>query len=160
MSLTVTRDTVPPLDAAPLNQYLDPPLAKWLLWLPPIGWMWNHLRWQRWAGPNRMSYEKTLRERPDIPVTVWGSAHQQAAALKLLMVIDDNFGWPNTRFVPWDPVCVAMWAYEDGLDDTAAIRDIEKAFSVTFTDDEWLQYYQKSLLDLVDGILERSKRTS
>jgi hypothetical protein len=107
-----------------------------------------------------MSYEKTLRERPDIPVTVWGSAHQQAAALKLLMVIDDNFGWPNTRFVPWDPVCVAMWAYEDGLDDTAAIRDIEKAFSVTFTDDEWLQYYQKSLLDLVDGILERSKRTS
>jgi hypothetical protein len=156
----VTRDTVPPLDAAPLNQYLDPPLAKWLLWLPPIGWMWNHLRWQRWAGPNRLSYEKTLRERPDIPVTVWGSAHQQAAALKLLMVIDDNFGWPNTRFVPWDPVCVAMWAYEDGLDDTAAIRDIEKAFSVTFTDDEWLEYYQKTLLDLVDGILERSKRTS
>ena len=107
-----------------------------------------------------MSYEKTLRERPDIPVTVWGSAHQQAAALKLMMVIDDNFGWPNIRFVPWDPVCVAMWAYEDGLDDTAAIRDIEKAFSVTFTDDEWLEYYQKTLLDLVDGILERSKRTS
>ena len=160
MSLTVTRDTVPPLDAAPLIQYLDPPSANWLLWLPPIGWMWNHLRWQRWAGPNRLSYEKTLRERPDIPVTVWGSAHQQAAALKLLMVIDDNFGWPNTRFVPWDPVCVAMWAYEDGLDDTAAIRDIEKAFSVTFTDDEWLEYYQKTLLDLVDGILERSKRTS
>jgi hypothetical protein len=107
-----------------------------------------------------MAYEKTLRERPVIPVTVWGNQHQQAAGLKLLTIIDDNFGWPNTRFVPWDPVCVAMWAYEDGLDDMAAISDVDEAFSVTFTDDEWLEYYQKTLLDLVEGILERSERTS
>jgi len=156
VSLTVTRDTVPPLDAAPLNQYLDPPSAKWLMWLPLIGWMWNHLRWQRWAGPNRMSYEKTLRERPDIPITVWGSDHQQAVALKLLMVIDDNFGWPNTRFVPWDPVCVAMWAYEDGLDDTAAMSDIEKALGVTFTDEEWMANYKLTLIELIDNILDHA----
>ena len=80
--------------------------------------------------------------------------------MKLLTIIDDNFGWTNTRFVPWDPVAVAMWAYEDGLDDTAAISNVEKAFGVTFTDEEWLEYYQKTLLDLVDGILERSERTS
>ena len=116
--------------------------------------------WQRWAGPNRRSYEKTLRERPNIPVTVWGNQHQQAAALKLLSIINDNFGWPNTRFVPWDPVVVVMWAYEDGLDDAAAISDIEKGFSVAFTDEEWLEYYRRTLLDLVDGILERSERTS
>ena len=53
-----------------------------------------------------------------------------------------------------------MWAYEDGLDDTAAINDIEKEFVVAFTDEEWLEYYQKTLLDLVDGILERSEPTS
>ena len=160
MSLTVTRESVPPLDASPLMDYADPPAAKWLMWLPPIGWMLSHWGWQRWAAPNRMAYEKTLRERPDIPITVWGNQLQQAAALKLLTIINDNFGWPNTRFVPWDPVAVAMWAYEDGLDDTAAISDIEKAFGVTFTDEEWLEHYQKTLLDLVDGIHERSERTS
>ena len=134
----MTRESVPPLDASPLMHYADPPAAKWLLWLPPIGWMLSHWGWQRWAAPNRMEYEKTLRERPDIPVTVWGNQHQQAAAMKLLTI----------------------WAYEDGLDDSAAISDIEKAFGVTFTDEEWLEHYQKTLLDLVDGIHERSERTS
>ena len=156
----MTTESVPTLDASPLLHYADPPAAKWLMWLPPIGWMLSHWGWQRWAAPNRMAYEKTLLGRPDIPVTVWGNQHQQAAALKLLTIIDDNFGWPNTRFVPWDPVAVAMWAYEDGLDDTAAISDVEKEFAVAFTDEEWLEYYQKTLLDLVDGILERSERTS
>ena len=158
--MSVTRESVPPLDASPLKKYSEPKSGKWLMWLPPIGWLWSHMRWQRWAGPLRSRYEATLRERPIIPVTVWGNQQQQTAGLKLLTIIDDNFGWPNTRFVPWDPVCVAMWAYEDGLDDMAAISDIEKAFKVTFTDAEWLEYYQKTLLDLVDGILERSERTS
>jgi len=157
---TVTSESVPPLDASPLKEYSEPKSDKWLMWLPPIGWLLSQLRWQRWARPNRMAYEKTIRERPSIPITVWGNQHQQAAGLKLLTIIDENFGWPNTRFVPWDPVCVAMWAYEDGLDDMSAISDIEKAFGVTFTDDEWLEYYQKTLLDLVEGILERSERTS
>jgi len=157
---TVTSESVPPLDASPLKEYSEPKSEKWLMWLPPIGWLLSQLRWLCWARPNRMAYEKTLRERPVIPVTVWGNQHQQAAGLKLLTIIDDNFGWPNTRFVPWDPVCVAMWAYEDGLDDMAAISDVDEAFSVTFTDDEWLEYYQKTLLDLVEGILERSERTS
>ena len=158
MSITVTRDTVPPLDAAPLNHYLDPPSAKWLMWLPPIGWLLSQLRWQRWARPNRMAYEKTLCGRPDIPITVWGNQHQQAAGLKLLTIIDDNFGWPNTRFVPWDPVCVAMWAYEDGLDDMSAISDIEKAFGVTFTDDEWLEMYAGTLAELIDVLLLKAIR--
>ena len=158
--MLVTRKSVPPLNESPLKEYSEPKSDKWLMCLPPIGWLLSQLRWQRWARPNRMAYEKTLRERPSIPVTVWGNQQQQAAGLKLLTIIDDNFGWPNTRFVPWDPVSVAMWAYEDGLDDMAAISDIEKAFKVTFTDDEWLEYYQKTLLDLVDGILERSERTS
>ena len=160
MNPTVTSESVPPLDASPLKEYSEPKSDKWLMWLPPIGWLLSQLRWQRWARPNRMAYEKTIRERPSIPITVWGNQHQQAAGLKLLTIIDENFGWPNTRFVPWDPVCVAMWAYEDGLDDMSAISDIEKAFGVTFTDDEWLEYYQKTLLDLVEGILERSERTS
>jgi hypothetical protein len=158
--MLVTRKSVPPLNESPLKEYSEPKSDKWLMCLPPIGWLLSQLRWQRWARPNRMAYEKTLRERPSIPVTVWGNQQQQAAGLKLLTIIDDNFGWPNTRFVPWDPVSVAMWAYEDGLDDMAAISDIEKAFKVTFTDDELLEYYQKTLLDLVDGILERSERTS
>ena len=128
------------------------------MWLPPIGWLWNQMRWQRWAGPNRMAYKKTLCGRPDIPVTVWGNQHQQAAGLKLLTIIDDNFGWPNTRFVPWDPVCVAMWAYEDGLDDMAAISEIEKAFGVTFTDDEWLEMYAGSLAELIDVLLLKAVR--
>ena len=160
MNPTVTSESVPPLDTSPLKEYSEPKSEKWLMWLPPIGWLLSQLRWLCWARPNRMAYEKTLCGRPDIPITVWGNQHQQAAGLKLLTIIDDNFGWPNTRFVPSDPVCVAMWAYEDGLDDTAAISDIEKAFLVTFTDDEWLEYYQKTLLDLVDAILERSERTS
>jgi len=156
VSLTVTRDTVPPLDAAPLNQYLDPPSTKWLMWLPPVGWMLSHWGWQRWAYPIRSRYEATLRERPDIPVTVWGNTQQQCVALKLLSIIDDNFGWPNTRFVPWDPVCVAMWAYEDGLDDTAAMSDIEKAFAVTFTDEEWMAHYNLTLIELIDNILDHA----
>jgi hypothetical protein len=105
-----------------------------------------------------MAYEKTLCGRPDIPITVWGNQHQQAAGLKLLTIIDDNFGWPNTRFVPWDPVCVAMWAYEDGLDDMAAISDIEKAFGVTFTDDVWLEMYAGTLAELIDLLLLKAIR--
>ena len=156
--MSVTRESVPPLDASPLKAYSEPTSEKWLMWLPPIGWLWNHTRWQRWAGPNRMAYEKTLCGRPDIPVTVWGNQHQQAAGLQLLTIIDDNFGWPNTRFVPWDPVSVAMWAYEDGLDDMAAISDIEKAFGVTFTDDEWLEMYAGTLAELIDVLLLKAVR--
>ena len=158
MNLTVTSESVPPLDASPLKAYSEPVSEKWLMWLPPIGWFLSHWGWQRWAGPNRMSYEKTLCGRPDIPVTVWGNQQQQAAGLKLLTIIDDNFGWPNTRFVPWDPVCVAMWSYEDGLDDMAAISDIEKAFSVTFADAEWLEMYDGTLAELIDVLLLKAVR--
>lgn len=160
MSATNTPERIPALDGAPLVQYSDPPVAKWLMWLPPIGWILNQSRWRQWARPVRKQYEEILRHRPDIPADVWGCPDQQAVATSLLTIIDDNFGWPNIRFVPWDPVAVAMWAYEDGLDDTAAISDIEKAFSVTFTDDEWLLLYQATLLDLVDAIIERSERTT
>jgi hypothetical protein len=156
--MLVTPDSVPPLDASPLKKYSEPKSGKWLMWLPPISWLWSHMRWQRWAGPLRSRYEATLRERPIIPVTVWGNQQQQTAGLKLLTIIDDNFGWPNTRFVPWDPVCVAMWAYEDGLDDMAAISDIEKAFSVTFTDDEWLEMYAGTLAELIDILLLKAIR--
>jgi hypothetical protein len=156
--MLVTPDSVPPLDASPLMDYTDPPSTKWLMYLPPIGWLLSHWGWQRWAGPLRSRSEATLRERPIIPVTVWGNQHQQAAGLKLLTIIDDNFGWPNTRFVPWDPVCVAMWAYEDGLDDMAAISDIEKAFKVTFTDDEWLEMYAGTLAELIDVLLLKAIR--
>jgi hypothetical protein len=160
VSTKITPESVRPLDGIPLLQYVDPPVAKWLMWFPPIGWFLNQSRWQHWAGPVRTQYEATLRDRPVIPADIWGNPDQQAIAATLLTIIDDNFGWPNTRFVPWDPVAVAMWAYEDGLDDMAAISDIEKAFGVTFTNEEWLKYYQKTLLDLVDGILERSERPS
>lgn len=158
MNLTVTSESVPPLDASPLKEYSEPKSDKWLMWLPPIGWLLSQMRWQRWAGPLRSRHEATLRERPIIPVTVWGNQHQQAAGLKLLTIIDDNFGWPNTRFVPWDPVCVAMWAYEDGLDDMAAISDIETAFGVTFTDDEWLEMYAGTLAELIDVLLLKAIR--
>ncbi|MFZ4781439.1 MAG: hypothetical protein ACOYLC_03920 [Armatimonadaceae bacterium] len=154
----MTSESVPPLDASPLTEYSEPKSDKWLMWLPPIGWLWSHMRWQRWARPNRMAYEKTLRERPIIPVTVWGNQQQQTAGLKLLTIIDDNFGWPNMRFVPWDPVSVAMWAYEDGLDDMAAISDIEKAFGVTYTDDEWLEMYAGTLAELIDVLLLKAIR--
>lgn len=160
MSQTVTSETVPPLDASPLMDNVDPPAAKWLMWFPPIGWILNQSRWQHWARPVRKQYEAALRERPIVPADTWGNSDQQAIAASLLTIIDENFGWPNTRFVPWDPVAVAMWAYEDGLDDTAAISDVEKEFGVAFTDEVWLEYYQKTLLDLVDGILEQSKPTS
>ncbi len=160
MSIEVSFETVPPLDGAPLLRYADPPATKWLMWLPPLGWILNHWGWQRWAGPERMKYETTLRARPEIPVDIWGNTDRQAVAAALLNIIDDNFGWPNARFVPWDPVVVVMWAYEDGLDDTAAINDIEQAFSVIFTVDEWLAFYRKSLLDLVEGILERRSNTA
>lgn len=160
MSLKVTQESVPPLDGSPLVQYSDPPFAKWLMWFPPIGWLLHQFRWQHWARPVRKQYEASLRERPVIPADTWGNPDQQAIAASLLTIIDDNFGWPNTRFVPWDPVAVAMWAYDDGLDDTAAISDVEKEFAVAFTDEEWLEYYHKTLLDLVDSILERSEPTS
>jgi len=156
--MSVTRQSVPPLDASPLKGYSEPVSEKWLMWLPPIGWLWNHMRWQRWAGPIRSRHEATLRGRPEIPLDTWGDAAHLAVATHILAIIDDNFGWPNTRFVPWDPVCVAMWAYEDGLDDMAAISDIEKAFKVTFTDDEWLEMYAGTLAELIDVLLLKAVR--
>jgi len=156
VSVLVTRESVPPLDASPLKSYSEPASEKWLLWLPPIGWLWNHLRWQRWASPIRSRYEATLRGRQEVPIEVWGDEAHQAVAIRILAIINDNFGWPNTRFVPWDPVCVAMWAYEDGLDDMAAISDIEKEFGVTFTDNEWLEHFGTSLSVLVESIVART----
>ena len=156
--MLVTRESVPPLDASPLKEYSEPQSGNWLMWLPPIGWLWNHMRWQRWAGPIRSRHEATLRGRQEIPVDTWGDAAHQAIATSILAIIDDNFGWPNTRFVPWDPVCVAMWAYEDGLDDMAAISDIEKAFGVTFTDGEWLELYAGTLAELINALLLKAVR--
>lgn len=156
--MLVTPDSVPPLDASPLKEYSEPKSGKWLMCLPPIGWLWDHMRWQRWAGPIRSRHEATLRGRPEIPVETWGDAAHHVVATHILAIIDDNFGWPNTRFVPWDPVCVVMWAYEDGLDDMAAISDIEKAFNVTFTDDEWLEMYAGTLAELINVLLLKAVR--
>jgi hypothetical protein len=156
--MLVTPDSVPPLDASPLKAYSEPTSENWLMWLPPIGWLWNHMRWQRWAGPIRSRREATLRGRQEIPLETWGDDAHQSVATRILAIIDDDFGWPNTRFVPWDPVCVAMWAYEDGLDDMAAISDIEKAFGVTFTDDEWLRMYGGTLAELIDVLLLKAVR--
>ena len=154
--MVVTKESVLPLDASPLKEYSEPKSEKWLLWLPPIGWLWNHSRWQRWASPHRQAFEQILRGRPDIPMDVWGDTEHQGAAGRVLAIIDDNFGWPNGRFVPWDPVCVAMWAYEDGLDDMSAISDIENTFGVTFPDALWLDIYQGTLAELIDALLAKA----
>ena len=156
--MSVTRESVPPLDASPLKAYSEPVSEKWLMWLPPIGWFLSHWGWQRWAGPLRSRHEATLRGRKEIPLETWGDDAHQAVATQILAIIEDNFGWPNTRFVPWDPVCVAMWSYEDGLDDMAAISDIEKAFSVTFADAEWLEMYDGTLAELIDVLLLKAVR--
>jgi hypothetical protein len=158
--MLVTRESVPPLDASPLKGYSEPVSEKWLLWLPPIGWLWNHFRWQRWASPHRQAYEQILRGRPDIPIDVWGDTVHQGVAGRVLVIINDNFGWSNTRFVPWDPVCVAMWAYEDGLDDINAIAAIEQEFSMTFTDASWLEIYKGTLAELVDRLVHSTGVTA
>jgi len=158
--MVVTRESVPPLDASPLKGYSEPASEKWLLWLPPIGWLWNHLRWQRWASPIRSRYEATLRGRQEVPLEVWGDEAHQAVAIRILAIINDNFGWPNTRFVPWDAVCVAMWAYEDGLDDMNAIAAIEQEFSMTSTNASWLEIYEGTLAELVDRLVHSTGVTA
>jgi hypothetical protein len=40
----------------------------------------------------------------------------------------------------------------------AAISDIEQAFSVTFTDDEWLEMYAGKLAELIDVLLLKAVR--
>jgi hypothetical protein len=70
-----------------------------------------------------------LKLRPSFPAEAWGSDDRAAFAAALGRIVADEIGWPNSHFLPDDPLDVVLYsAGSDGGEGLAISYNFEKAF--------------------------------
>jgi hypothetical protein len=74
-----------------------------------------------------------------------------------MIILEEEFGWKPSAFIPSDPCCVALWAHEDGLDDVSALRRIEREWGIRLSDHDISKIWEIDLHGLVSLIKSRSQ---
>ncbi len=125
--------------------------------IPFLGWMIARILQDRRFHPISITYKNLLSARDhDVVIEKWHE-DERGDAVRLMRILAEELGWRPPQFLPGDPCLVALWAYEDGLDDVAAILRIEDEWGIKFTDEEVAVIYKLKLLDLVQLIKTKSQ---
>ena len=70
-----------------------------------------------------------LKLRPSFPAEAWGSDDRAAFAAAVGHIVADEIGWPNSHFLPDDPLEILFYcAGSDGAQGMAISYNFEKAF--------------------------------
>lgn len=126
--------------------------------IPVLGWAVASLLWGRRTQPLVKSIASQLRSRPEPPPHIWGSDPRRVRlGLFLSRVAEEAMGWPNSRFIPADPVDVVFWAHEDGLDLEFAIQRIEKELHIKLAIAEVEGWFGKTLGEVIDHLMEKCR---
>jgi len=131
------------------------------LWgkIPVVGWAIAQALYNRRVDPISKAICKQLRERPAPPKNTFGEDPiRSKIGWFVLRSLPKKFGWPNHHFYPDDPIAIAAWAHEDGLDDVSFIDSIEREFGVSTADFVEGRWMTSSVADFVDCITDRIKK--
>lgn len=70
-----------------------------------------------------------LRQRPTFPAASWGSDDRAAFAAAVGRIVAEEIGWPNSHFLPDDPLEIVLYcAGSDGAETLVISDDFEEAF--------------------------------
>jgi hypothetical protein len=84
---------------------------------------------QRSGRDAREPLAAQLRQRPSFPADAWGPDHRAAFAAAVGRIIADELGWPNSHFVPDDPLEIVFYCPAgDGGEGLAISDNFETAF--------------------------------
>ena len=152
-------ETCPPLDASEIDQ-IDAnasAVEKAGMYVPFLGWMVSQALWRARTSPIHKKLMQQLLDRQDTH-EAWGedSAFRQFAQ-KVCEIAKQEFGWPNARFVPWDPSRAVFWAYRDGLDFDCFVTEVEIYFKISFTDEEAENMLDGNLQVVIENLFHRVK---
>ena len=112
--------------------------------------------WDARVHPIVEQVNSQLRQRAPIEEDEWGSDPARLEAAKFIsLVAQRQIGWVNDRFSPLDPVSIVFWAHEDGLDDIAALQEIESEFDIKIEDSHITEIWQLNLSEFVNWVFER-----
>jgi len=158
----LTEDNCPGLDGSAIDRVPDASgVEKAGKLVPVLGWIVSNALWSRRHRPTREMYLAQLESRPEVTLAAWGDDLERVdIAARVCQIAGRNIGWPMPKFVPWDPMRVVLWAFDDGLDDVQAILDIEDDFGIEISDEELTQTLGNSLGEFVDEIRKRASSKS
>lgn len=86
----------------------------------------------------RRSVERQLMDRRVFPSDAWAGA-DSALAKTVCQIIQQELGWPNSSFIPEDPVSLLLAGYD--LDDLYAVYEIADECGAKIADKE--EYRQR-----------------
>lgn len=113
--------------------------------------------WRKYPGDSRRIFEqvsKQLLDRERPAPEIWGeeSARIQTA-LRICRRIQEQYEWPNDRFLPGDPVDIVMLMPWDDLDIVEFVMQLEEDFGIDLPDEEAEKW--KILGDILDSVMAR-----
>jgi acyl carrier protein len=116
-----------------------------------------------WAGarqPIAADIKRQLVARPRPPDSVWGDAPERIRIARIVCrAAKDAMWWPNDHFIPDDRVNVAFYEHVDGLDTGFLVLEIEKRLSIRVSDEEAIAWFDGTLGDVVDWLMNRVATT-
>jgi hypothetical protein len=128
-----------------------------LMKIPFIGWGIAHALEESRFRPIISQYEQILRSREANEVFDSWPSEDSPVAERLMTILEEEFGWNPSLFIPRDPCLVALWAHEDGLDDVSALGRIEREWGIQFSEEDLSKMWALNLQDLVTLIKTRSQ---
>ena len=88
--------------------------------------------------------------------SAWGADERRLQFARwLCKATKDEIGWPNDHFHPDDPVRLAFWAYDDGLDIDFLLMAIEEEIGGKVTDADCAKLERMTLGVSVDFLLAK-----
>jgi hypothetical protein len=99
-----------------------------------------------------------MRERTTACLNDWEvfQREEKELARRISAIVRDGLGWPNDLFIPSDPFEIVVWDHYGDLGTTEVVNEIERQFSLRFTDSEWKELRQITFGEVVGFLVGRS----
>ena len=150
--------TIEPLKCPGLAESRGSLVERVGLWIPLLGWCVGKLAWDVRVSPFVKQIKEQLEHRDQFPAAAWGQDECRLRfAYWLCVTVKEEIGWPNHHFHPEDPVRIAFWAYDDGLDINFLLEEIEDETGSTITKEDCETLKQMTLGQAVDFFLAKSR---
>jgi hypothetical protein len=127
------------------------PFSLVFFWLSKPVWVYKD-RFQ----PVIIEVGKQLITRPEPSQSIWGSTPERVnMAQYVCAVIKDTYAWPNSHFIPEDPLDVVFQMPFGEVDLVECIVRLQEDLSINIQNKEAQQWSGKRLGNIVDFLLAK-----